>query len=179
MRSAIAAFALVCFVQSLQGADDDNPYRKAKIGDWVSYKMTGKNMEGTTKMTVVSKDDKEVTFEVASIYSFMGKEQVAPVQTMKIDLTKSYDAISAANLKANNVKIEKLDEGKEKIKAAGKEFETKWTNLRATTKVGEQAIVTEYTMWFSKDVPLSGLVRMDTTSGEVTTRLDLTGTGSK
>ena len=112
MRSAIAAFALVCFVQSLQGADDDNPYRKAKIGDWVSYKMTGKNMEGTTKMTVVSKDDKEVTFEVASIYSFMGKEQVAPVQTMKIDLTKSYDAISAANLKANNVKIEKLDEGK-------------------------------------------------------------------
>jgi len=179
MRSALTAAVLVCFVPTIQGADDDNPYRNAKVGDWVKYKMTGKNMEGSTKMTVTFKDDKELAFDVAASFSFMGNEQVAPVQTMKIDLTKSYDAVSAANLKANNVKIEKLDEGKQTLKAAGKDYETKWTKFRATTTLNEQVIVTDYTMWFCKDVPLSGLVRMDTTASEITTRLELIGSGSK
>jgi hypothetical protein len=179
MRSALTAAVLVCFVPTIQGADDDNPYRNARVGDWVKYKMTGKNMKGSTKMTVTFKDDKELAFDVASSFSFMGNEQVAPVQTMKIDLTKSYDAVSAANLKANNVKIEKLDEGMETLKAAGKEYETKWTKFRATTTLNEQVIVTDYTMWFCKDVPLSGLVRMDTNASEITTRLELIGSGSK
>jgi hypothetical protein len=98
---------------------------KRQLGDWVEYKMTGQNIEGSTKMTVVSKDDKEVTYEVAATFSFMGNKTTGPVQTMKIDLTKDYDAISAANLKANDVKIEKLDEGTEKLRASGKEFDTK------------------------------------------------------
>jgi hypothetical protein len=175
----IAAALLVCFAPAIQGADDENPYRNTKVGDWTEYQLTGQNMEGTTKMTVVSKNDKELTFEVAATFSIMGNKMVAPVQTMKIDLTKSYDAISAANLKANNVKIEKLDEGKEKLKAAGKEYDTKWIKLRATTTVNEMMIVMDYKMWFCKEVPLSGLVRMDTTASAIMTKLELIGTGHK
>ena len=179
MRLVIASVLLVCLVPAIRGADDQNPYRVAKVGDWVEYKMTGQNMEGSTKMTVVSKDEKEVTYEVGASFSFMGNKMVAPVQTMKVDLTKAYDVISAANLKAKNVKIEKLDEGKDKLKVAGKAYDTNWTKYRATATVNEMTIVTDYKMWFSKEVPLSGLVRMDTTASEITTKLELNGSGSK
>jgi hypothetical protein len=178
MRSVIAAAMLVCFAPAVQGAENENPYRNAKVGDWVEYRMTGQNTEGSTNMTVVSKDPKQLTYEVAASFSFMGKKMVAPVQTMKIDLTKSYDAISAANLKAKNITIKKLDEGKEKLKAAGKTYDTKWTKLRATTTVNDMKIVMDYKMWFCKDVPLSGLVRMDTTAHGVTTRVELIASGN-
>jgi hypothetical protein len=179
MRSALTAAMLLCFAPAIQGADDANPYRNAKVGDWVEYKLTGQNMEGSTRMTVVSKDDKELSFEVEASYSVMGNKMVAPVQRMKIDLTKAYEAISAANLKARNVTIEKLGEGTEKLKARGKAYETKWTTLRATATVNETTIVMDYKMWFCKDVPLSGLVRMDTITSGMTTRLELIGSGKK
>jgi hypothetical protein len=175
----LAMGLLMCLAPAIHSADADNPYKNAKVGDWIEYKMTGQNMEGSTRMTVVAKDDKELTYEVASSFSFMGNKMVGPVQTLKIDLTKPYDAISAANLKANNVKIEKLGEGKEKLKAAGKEYDTKWTQLRATATVNEMKIVMDYKMWFSSDVPLSGLVRMDTTTPTMTMRLEIIGSGRK
>src|SRR5262249_54007948 len=89
---------LMLLVPAAVIAGDDHPFKKAKIGDWVEYKMTGA-VGGTTKMTIVAKDDKEVTYEIAATFSFMGKETTAPLQTQKIDLTKNYDPISAANLK--------------------------------------------------------------------------------
>lgn len=179
MRSIIVA-ALLVSIASMGHAAADNPFTRAKVGDWVEYKMTGSNnIAGTTKMTVVAKDDKELTYEVAATFSFLGNETTAPVQKMKIDLTKSYDPIVAANLKQNNVKIEKEGEGTEKIKAGGKEYDTKWTKCKATATANNMTITTDYKMWFSKDVPLSGLVRMETTMSTMTTTLELVATGSK
>ncbi len=179
MRWLIAAALLASLVPAVQGADDENPFRNCKVGDWVEHKMTGPNMEGTSKMTIVSKGDKEVTYEITSTYTAQGTKMVGPVQTIKVDLTQPYDAISAANLKANNVKIEKLGEGKEKLQAAGKEYDTKWTALKATTTVNDMTIVTDFKMWFCKDVPVSGLVRMDTTATGMVFKLELVGSGSK
>jgi hypothetical protein len=175
----IAAVVLLWPLTAASRADDQNPYRSSKVGDWAEYRMTGQNMEGSTKMTIVSKADKELTYEVTASFSFMGNKSVAPAQFIKVDLTKPYDAISAANLKANNVKMEKLEEGKEKLKAAGKEYDTNWTKLRATTTTNGMTIVSDYQMWFCKDVPLSGLVRMDTTINDLITRVELIGSGSK
>jgi hypothetical protein len=135
MRSVLAISLMVCSSAAGQAPDVANPFKKAKAGEWVEYKMTGPNIEGKTKMTIVAKDDKEVSYEVASSFSFMGKEMTAPIQKLNIDLTKSYDPISAANLKANNVKIEQMGEGKEKLKVAGKEIDTKWNRLKATATV--------------------------------------------
>lgn len=179
MHSLFPATILICFGSALQAGDQENPFRKGAVGDWVEYAMTGPNMEGKTKMTIVAKDDKEVTYEVAATFAFMGKEMVAPVQKMKIDLTKSYDPIATANLKAKDVKIEREGEGAEKVKVGQKEFDTKWTKLKATATVNNFMVVTDYKMWFSKDVPLSGLVRMETTTSMLTTKLELIGTGHK
>jgi hypothetical protein len=160
-------------------AGDDNPFKKAKVGDWVEYKMTSATFEGKTKMIIVAADDKEVTYEVASTFSAMGKEMTGPFQKLKVDLTKNYDPIIAQNLKSTNTKIEKVGEGTEKLKVGKREFNTKWTKLKSTTKVNDVTVVSEHKMWFSKDVPVSGLVRMDTNTGTFTSKLVLIGYGSK
>jgi hypothetical protein len=177
MRSIFAVAALVCFVPFVSAADEENPYKKAKVGDWVEYKMTGPNIEGTTKMTIVAKDEKEVAYEVAGTFSFMGNKMTAPIQTMKIDLTKKYDA--AAQMKPKDGTLDKDGEGNEKIKVGNKEYETKWTKWKASTTANNITITSEYKMWFCKDVPLGGLVKMDTTVSTITTKLELTGSGSK
>ena len=179
MRSILVVFVVIGLFPTTLLAGDDNPFKKAKVGDWVEYKMSGGDIAGTTKMTIVTADDKEVAYEIAGTFSFMGKESKAPLQTIKVDLTKDYDAISAANLKRTGTKIEKVGEGTEKIKFGKNELETKWTMLKCTTVVNDLTMVSEFKMWFSKDVPVSGLVRMDTTVGTFKSTLELTGYGSK
>jgi hypothetical protein len=179
MRAIFAAPLLICLIPNALLADDDNPFKKAKIGDWVEYKMTGPNVEGKTKMTIVAKDDDEVTYEVEATFSSLGKEMVAPTQKLKVDLTKSYDAISAANLSRTGTKIEKDGEGAEKIKIGDKEFDAKWTKLKCTTTVNDVTVVSDYKMWFCSEAPLSGLVRMETTTGMFTTKVELIGSGAK
>jgi hypothetical protein len=181
MRSIFAAALLVSFVPAVHGADDENPYRNAKVGDWVEYKMTGAGFEGKTKMTIVAKDDKELTFEIASTFTAGGKEMTGPLQKQTIDLTKKYDPVKDGIVKENgvDVKFEKLGEGEEKIKFGDKEFDTKWTKTKTTSTVNNITIVSEFKMWFCKDVPLSGLVRMDTTVQMTTTKLELIGLGKK
>lgn len=179
MRSILVAAFLLCVVPALQAADNENPFRNTNVGDWVEYKMTGPNMEGKTKMTVVAKDNKELTYQVAGTFSYMGNEMVAPIQTQKIDLTKPYDPIVAANLKEKGVKVEKQSEGKEKIKFGNKVYDTTWTKSKSTVNVNGVGVVSNTKMWFTKSVPLSGMVRMETTTSGLTTKLDLIGSSSK
>jgi len=179
MRFILAATLLIGLAPSALLAGDDNPFAKAKVGDWVEYRMTGPGMEGKTKMTIVAKGDKEVTYEVAATFSVMGQEMVAPIQKMTVDLTKPYDAISAANLKRTGTKIETEAEGAEKLKVGGKEFDTKWSKLKCTTTQNGVTIVSDFKFWFCQDVPVSGLVRMETSTGTFTTKLELIGSGSK
>jgi hypothetical protein len=178
MRMLTGIVLLVCFVPALQGADEENPLKKSKVGDWTEYRMTGPSMDGKTRLTVIAKDDKEVTYEVTGKMSFNGKEMAMPAQKQKVDLTKPYDAISAANLARTGTKIETVGEGTEKLKIRGKEYDTKWTKLKATTTVGDVTVVSEYKMWFSKSVPVSGLVRMDTDTAGTATKMELVGSGN-
>ena len=179
MRSVYAVVLLTCFAPMPALAGDDNPFTKAKVGDWVEYKMTGPNMEGKTKMTIVAKDEKEVTYEVTATISIMGKEMATPVQKLTVDLTKPYDPIVAANLKRTGTNIEKDGEGTEKIKVGEKEFDTKWSKLKCSTTQNGVTIASDFKFWHCKDVPLGGLVRMETSTGMFTTKLELIGSGSK
>jgi hypothetical protein len=179
MRPVFLMAMFVCIVPTVRAADDGNPWKNSKVGDWVEYKMSGTGFEGKTKMTIVAKSDKEVTYEIAGSFKANGMEMTSPIQKQTIDLTKDYDAVSAANLQNSGAKIEKLGEGKEKLKVGGKEFDTKWTKMKSTTTVGEISIVSEFKMWFCKDVPLSGLVKMDTSVNSISTTLELVGSGSK
>jgi hypothetical protein len=178
----ICAAVLLASVQPVR-AGEENPFKKAKVGDWAEYKMSGPNIEGKTKMTVVAKDAKEVTYEVTGEVAFMGKKLAVPVQKQKIDLAKPYDPtadpIVVANLRKADVKTEKIGEGKVKIKVGEKEFDTKWTRLKLTATANNITVVGDVKMWFSKDVPSSGLVRIEMLTSGMKVKLELTGSGGK
>ena len=179
MRPLIAATLVVCWVSMAWAADDENPWKTAKVGDWVDYKTTGTGFSGKTKMTITAKDDKEVVYEVTGSFTVNGMEMTAPTQTLKIDLTKDYDAVAAANVANKDVKLEKVGEGKAKLKIGDKEYDTKWTQTKATATFNGIATVSEYKMWFCKDVPLGGLVKMETTVGSISSTLELVASGKK
>jgi hypothetical protein len=103
----------------------------------------------------------------------------APVQKLTVDLTKPYDPIVAANLKRTGTKIEKDGEGREKIKVGEKEFDTKWSKLKCSTTQNGVTIASDFKFWHCKDVPLGGLVRMETSTGMFTTTLELIASGGK
>jgi hypothetical protein len=180
MRCVLALGFLACFfVPNAIGADTDNPFHKAKVGDWAEYRMTAPNCEGKTKMTIVTASDKEVVYQVEATFTAFGQEQTAPVQKITVDLSQPYDAISAANMKQMGVTMEKVAEGTEKLKIGDKELDTHWTKSKYTSTAGGVTVVSEYKMWFCKDVSVSGLVRMDSTVGTIVTRVELTAWGSK
>jgi hypothetical protein len=178
MRSILVGTLLLLLVPISRGAEEENPLRKAKVGDWVEYRMTGKDTEGTTKMTIVTKTDKEVTYEIESTFSFMGNKQSA-VQRQTVDLTKPWDMISARNIKENNVQLEKISEGRESLEAGGKKYETKWKKLKSTTTTSGFTVVVEHKMWFSPEVPVTGMVRLDTTTGDSATKIEVVASGHK
>lgn len=171
---------VVCLAPAVRAQEVENPYKKAKVGDWVEYKMTAAGQEVKTKMEVTAKSDKEVTVKTTATIG--GRE--LPGQEMKIDLTKPYDPATPPNLpKEIEAKIEKVKDGKEKIKVGGKEYETTFQQLKVTAKVMGNEIASDTTIWRSKDVPLDGMVKMEGTTKimgmEIKSVMELVGSGSK
>src|SRR6476469_9359459 len=118
MKRLLSVALVVCLAPVVHGADMENPFKKAKKGDYAEYKMTtstmGLNIDGNIKQTVVDKDDTEATIEVTGEVSFMGNKMAIPAQKQKIDLTKPYDPTATANLpKGSEATVEKDGEGKE------------------------------------------------------------------
>ena len=184
MRACLLVFAFA-FLMPLasQGQDKiDNPFKNAKVGDYLAYKMTttakGKEFEMTVKQTVTEVNDKEVTLKTTS--NFMGLE--LPGQTNKIDLTKPYDiAAMATQGNAKGGKFEKTGEGKEKIKVGEKTYDCSWISGKVTADVKGKQIESDIKVWQSKTVPLSGAVKMEAKSklGDVKMELTEVGTAKK
>ena len=160
VRLIAAMLALAVAPAVVRAAEEENPYKKVKVGDFATYKMTttfgGNKYEGTVTQTIKAKNDKEATIEVISKVN--GTELKA--QETKIDLTKPYDPTKAANLPAGtDAKVEKVKEGKEKIKVGGKEYETTWTTYTVKAKAGDKDVDADVKSWMAKDVP-TGMVKM-------------------
>ena len=184
----MSARVLACVVAVLVApcafaADEENPFKKVKVGDYANYKMTNKiagmTLEGTMTQTISAKTDKEVTVKVTGKVNGMD----IPAQEQKIDLTKPYDPTKGggANLPGGGeIKAEKDKDGKEKVKVGGKEYDTTWTTYKVKIKVMDQEITGEMKTWMSKDVPM-GMVKMVMTADfagqkiEMTTELKETG----
>src|SRR5262245_57629976 len=99
MKRLLSA-ALVLALLSSAGADEkdkENPFKKAKVGEWVEYKTytaVGDNKaEGTARVVLAAKNDKEALLR--SVGKVGGKEVPAPDQ--KIDLSKPFDPFAAVN----------------------------------------------------------------------------------
>jgi hypothetical protein len=198
MRLLSATMLLVCLVPTLSPAGDENPYEKAKVGDWVEYKYTGKDWrapewEGKIKMTVVARDAKELTYAVDAVY--WSKSQlprvIVPTRKIKIDLTKPHDPIARevlgdllnnAALKEKDIKTTKLGEGKERIKIGSKEYDTRWVETKYTIAANDpnnirKPYVITAKAWISKDVPLTGLVMLEKSDASQS-KMVLVGSGS-
>jgi len=184
MKYLLSAVAVAfCLLPTSRAADEDNPFKKAKVGDFTEYKSTisamGKPFQATMKMVVIAKNDKEATIEITTKASLMGKDLPPQTQTQKIDLTKPYDQTASANLpKGTDVKIEK-GQTTEKIKAGGKEYECTWMKAKSTFKSGELTTESDMKIWISKDVPLSGMVKMEVKSQFANLTLELSSAGRK
>jgi hypothetical protein len=175
-------------------ADEENPFRNAKIGDWFEYqfvyefdnhKSPPMSATGNVRITVTAKDDHEaiveMTGKMARTAPVLDNEDLTP-QTRKIDLSKPYDLISFPALpELNNAIVDTDGDGNEKVKVGDKEYDCSWQELKVTSSSG--AIAEDVKVWQSKDVPLSGIVKIqlqfESRVEDAKTTLELTGWGGK
>jgi hypothetical protein len=187
LRSFVAVVALAVAPVAARAADEENPYKNAKIGDYATYTMTTKvagiSVNGTIMQKVTKKDTKEATIEVTGTIEFNGNKMDIPAQTQKIDLTKPFDPTKGAQLPGGaEAKVEKGKEGKEKIKLNGKDYDCTWTTYTVKAKVMNQDIDAEVKAWTAKDVP-TGMVKMTMTADiggqKMEMTMELKETGNK
>src|SRR5439155_16544180 len=136
-------------------------------------------LEGTITQTVVAKDDKEATIEVGG--KVMGMD--LPVQKQKIDLTKPFDPTKAGNIPPGaQVNVEKLKDGKEKMKVGTKEYDTKWETFKIKMKANGMDIDADMKVWQTADLTIP-MVKMEMTmelSGQkMEMQMEMTETGNK
>jgi hypothetical protein len=178
----LVVLALAVFCVRLTAGEAENPFKKAKVGDWVSYTMatvaSGQKNSSNMKQTVKAKDEKEVTLLVENE---MNGQKFG--QEVKIPLDKPYDPSTAmaANMKA---KVEKLGEGDENVTVGGKQYACHWIQMKVV--MGANMTSTSK-VWTCPDVPLGGMVKMEAqmqmkmgeTSMDTTSTTEMTGAGSQ
>jgi hypothetical protein len=165
MPARLLALLVVAAAPLSVRAQDDNPYKDAKVGDYATFKMTmkvaGQELTGTMTSKVTAKTDKEATVEATG--EVAGNK--IPAQKQTIDLTKPFDPTKVGGQipGGGEAKVEKLKEGKEKVKVGDKSVETTWTTYKVTAKAMGLDIVADTKVWMSKDIPL-GMAKMEMTA---------------
>jgi hypothetical protein len=133
------------------------PYQNAKVGDWAEYVSIDEGRTEESRETVVKKTDTEVTLEIA-VRSEGGQSTRTVTVVFKLDHKPDYLCEGC---------IEK-GTGTQNMKFAGKCMATRWreTEIEFKNPFDEQAKSGWYKskVWTSKAVPLSGLVRWETTT---------------
>jgi hypothetical protein len=171
VRLCAALLLAAAVVSFAGGADEENPYKKAKVGDYATYKMTTKvagfNVEGTITQTVTAKDDKEVTFKVT------GKVNNAEIQPqdLKLDLTRPFDPTKVLAV-GGNVAPTKVKEGTEKVKVAGKEYDTKWEAYKVKLSAQGMELDADMKVWRAAELPLP-VVKLEMSGAVADTKIDM------
>ncbi|HUR53354.1 MAG TPA: hypothetical protein VMZ71_04450 [Gemmataceae bacterium] len=161
MPARLLALLVVAAAPLSARAQDDNPYKDAKVGDFATFKMTmkvaGPELIGTVTSKVIAKTDKEATVEASGK---MAGNDIPPTK-QTIDLTKPFDPTKMQQLPpGTDAKVEKLKDGKEKLKVGDKSYETTWTTYKVTAKAQGVDIAADTKVWMSKDIPL-GMAKME------------------
>ena len=188
-RLIVAALAVCAAPFIARAADEENPFKNAKVGDYATYKMdtkvAGFAVNGTLTQSITAKTEKEATVKVTGSFEVGGMKMEIPSQEQKIDLTKPFDPtkVGGGGLPpGTDAKIEKLKDGKEKIKVAGKEYDATWTEYTVKAKVMNQDVDAKVKAWTAKDVP-AGMVKMTMTADiggqKMEMTMELKETGNK
>jgi hypothetical protein len=158
-----------------QKADDPiNPYQNVKVGDYAVYTMTtkvaGVSLDGSITQTVTAKDSKTATIE--TVAKLNGME--VPGQKQVIDLTKPFDPTNVGGLPTERgASVEKLDEGKEKVKVGAKEYDTRWETFKVATNAGGMALEAEIKVWQSTGLAMP-IVKMEMSANVVGNKMEMT-----
>ncbi len=136
-------------------------WAKQKEGAAVTYKMTmsagGMDFSSTitNKLLEVGKD--KVVIETETTVSFGGKDNKQPAT--KKDVPKEVEAGKLAGMTKEGKPEGTTEEGKEKVKVGGTEYDCKWYKFKSKQKTpaGEEEV--EGQIWMSDDVP-GKLVKM-------------------
>lgn len=165
---------VLCLVTAvLAQAEDKHPYASAQVGDWIEYKtstkMSGMSMDQNMKQTVIKKTETEVTIEI--LMAINGQEMKQP---MVIKLNEKYEPFK----QEGNASVKELGSGSEKISTNGKSYDTNWKEVELTATQEGQVVKTKSKVWSCLEVPLGGLVKMETDiAGMGTTTMELQGFG--
>jgi len=189
VRLLFAVALAICVAPlATRAADDDNPYKNVKTGDFATYKLTtkiaGMDVTGNITQTVTDKSDKEATIKVSGSITFMGKAIDIPEQKQTIDLTKPFDPTKLGGpiQGGGNAKLEKEKDGKEKLKINGKEYDSTWTTYKVKAMANGQNIETNLKVWMSKDAPM-GMIKMtmngDVAGQKIEMAMEMTDSGNK
>jgi len=180
VRLFAAVLAVCCAPLAARAADEENPYKNTKVGDYATYKMSMKvanfTIAGTTTQSVTAKSEKEATVKTTGSFELMGNKQEIPEQEQKIDLTKPFDPtkVGGGGLPPGvAVNVEKGKEGKEKIKVGGKEYDCTWTTYTVKGKANGQDITADVKAWMSKEMPL-GMIKMEMTADVAKMKMEMT-----
>lgn len=138
----------------------DNPYKTAKVGEWIAYAMTtqvmGQSMQMKTKQTVIARDEVSVTVKTES---WMGSQKM-PASEQKILFSKPYVPYNADE-KMTDAVVTPMGTGSETITVDGKPYACQWSKVHiVATKPMPMDSTTK--VWTSKSVPMSGVVKMET-----------------
>jgi len=138
----------------------DNPLKNAKVGEWVEFvthtESMGTKMEMHMKQTVVAKDATSVTLKTEST---MNGNKMPPQET-KIMLDQPYEPYKQGFADAV---VTPLGEGTETITVGGKAYACHWAKVKVVA-TKPTAIDGTTKVWTCKDVPVSGMVKMENES---------------
>lgn len=175
----IAALILMSGAAAL-AADEANPYAKAKVGDYATYKMTTKvagiPVEGMLTQTVTAViDGKEVTISVSGMVG--NQELQGKVPDTKVDLTKPFDPTKSAGTLSPGtaMQVEKVKEDKErveKLKVGTTEYGAKVETYMLKVKAGGMEFPARMKIWQVKEVPVP-MAKMELIADVAEQRLEI------
>jgi len=133
-----------------------NPFLTAKVGDWAKYRMSG-NPEKKEERFMIKTVETVTELEVVLKIEVESNGKIVISRPQKIPLDKPY--FIRTQYETGLVTVN--GSGNEKVKAAGKEFETTWTSETIVDFVGEWEMKQEIKIWAAADAPLDGMVKSE------------------
>lgn len=155
------------------GKVDNRVYKswaKYKPGTAVVQKQTterdGTKSEAITTMTLVEVKDDKVVIETEFVIKLNGMEEKSPAR--RSEVPRQLDEAVGFDPKTGKPEGT-IEEGKEKVKVDGTEYECRWFKIKGKRKLTSGVVEVEGKVWLSDDMPMR-VVKMEgkTTAGTVT-----------